>query len=601
MIGLNDNSNDSCLVCGPIQVITVTEPIKDINDIEIYDNCNKIYNKKEKILKYAYSLDSVCWSCWMDYDTVISNTIGLNSDFFVRFQIRGQLGSLYIKGEDNIYNKSTEWSSSLLSGFNFNNSACSVSSNPNQYNPYANMDCAIGLQQQLTETVGCMFGIPCYYFKVSGVKGSADITFKEYALKSVIAVKQIKIIVPDGQMPSSKPEFADFGLDWQTDFNTEIPKGMFASAFGNKVQPTEGDFVYIPMMKRMWMVNEAYEEKSEGLMWIATTFKLALVKYQDDMSVDKAVNDIYTGNNIEDIVSDIVKNKYEDLFGNDETIGSSETATQPIKERPDSFVPVFESDATRSYVNIKPTEIKNSNYQNNIESLYYKGTLIADSYYDFTLNDIINSDNIILDCNNTERIEYQHQYCGSELTLSFLIYIDENGINNIYQQKILNINNDNDNILFSINNIQLHYNINKETNIVNIYNIQDKKLNISIEYNKWYFIVFRYSKNLNMSDISVSEYTHKQNIPLYKLNKVHYYFDIDNMNTISSKYNTEFNVYPKQHVIIYNIPGFITNIKLYDIYNNDISELLMQLPTSEHLLINDVCRPIMGLLGVENF
>lgn len=598
MIGLNDNSNDSCLVCGPIQVITVTEPIKDINDIEIYDNCNKIYNKKEKILKYAYSLDSVCWSCWMDYDTVISNTIGLNSDFFVRFQIRGQLGSLYIKGEDNIYNKSTEWSSSLLSGFNFSNSACNTgSSNPNQYNPYTNMDCAIGLQQQLTETVGCMFGVPCYYFKVSGNKDSADITFKEYALKSVIAVKQIKIIVPDGQMPSSKPEFADFGLDWQTDFNTEIPKGMFASAFGNKVQPTEGDFVYIPMMKRMWMVNEAYEEKSEGLMWIATTFKLALVKYQDDMSVDKDVNDIYTGNNIEDIVSDIVKNKYEDLFGNDEPIGSGETASQPIKERPDSFVPVFESDATRSYVNIKPTEIKNSNYQNNVESLYYKGTMIADSYYDFTLNDIINSDNIILDSNNTERIEYQHQYCGSEMTLSFLIYIDENSINNIYQQKILS----DDNILFSVNNIQLHYNINKESNTVNIYNIQDKKLNISINYNKWYFIVFRYSNKLNLSDISASEYTHKQNIPLYKLNKVHYYFDIDNMSTISSKYNTEFNVYPKQCVIIYNIPGFITNIKLYDIYNSDMSELLMQLPTSEHLLINDICRPIMGLLGVEQF
>lgn len=592
---LRGNNTDLCGSCVPIQVITVNEPVKDINDVKIYNNCNNIYNKET--LKYAYSIDSVCWSCWMDYDTAYGNTLKLESDFFVRIQVQGQISKLLIKDENNIYNISTNYSTSLLSGFNF--SVTCDNTNPNQYNPYANMDCAVSLQQQLTETVSCMFGIPCYYFKVSGNKDSADITFKEYALKSVIAVKQIKLIIPDGTMPSSKPEFADFGLDWQTDFNTEISKGMFASAFGNKAQPTEGDFIYIPMMKRMWMVNEAYEEKSESLMWIATTFKLALVKYQDDMSVDKDVNDIYTNNNIEDIVSDIVKNKYEDLFGTDEIIGSGETVSEPVKARPDSFVPVFESDALRSYVNIKPTEIKNANQQSNIDSLYYKGTLIADSYYDFTLNDIINvQGGINIDPNDTKRIEYIEQYCGTELSVSFLIYIDSNSINNIYQQRLLSEIN---NTLLSLGNIKLCYDINADNLSVSIYNIQDKKLSISINTDKWYFITFRYSKKMNLSDISASEYTHNQNIPLYKLQKYHYYFDIDSKTEIVSKWNNEMSVSSKQSVFIYNIPGCITNIKIYDNYQDDISELLMQLPSSEHLLINDTCRPIMGLLGVKMF
>ena len=101
------------------------------------------------------------------------------------------------------------------------------------------MECALSLQQKLAETVACLFGIPCYYFKVDGVKSSEGITFKEYCLKSVTSVKQIKLMVKDGTMPSSNREFADFGLDFNTDWETEITKVMFPNAFGNDVQPTE--------------------------------------------------------------------------------------------------------------------------------------------------------------------------------------------------------------------------------------------------------------------------------------------------------------------------------------------------------------------------
>ena len=76
-------------------------------------------------------------------------------------------------------------------------------SRENLYNPYANMDCAIGLQQQMVENVACMFGIPIYYFKLSPEATSGDITFKEYTLMNVADVKQIKMIVTDNQMPSS--------------------------------------------------------------------------------------------------------------------------------------------------------------------------------------------------------------------------------------------------------------------------------------------------------------------------------------------------------------------------------------------------------------
>lgn len=566
--------------CTPVQIININEPIHSIDDIII----NKTKNCKYKMnmLKFAYSLDTLCYSCYMDYNSILSNTIDITSDFFIRIQIQGPVYSIQLKDYDtNEFVQTNNWSTSISSDFNFvscdaSNSSSSLSSNI--YNPYTNMDCAIKLQQQLAETVACMFGIPIYYFKVSGVKDSADITFKEYALKHVTSIKQIKIVIKDGQMPSSKPDFNDFGIDWQSDWEVEITKGMFATAFGNTEQPTEGDLIYIPMMKRMWMVNEAYEEKNEALMWVATTFKLALVKYQDDAMVDKGET--------EDIINDIVKNKYEDLFGDQEGIDSGVEATEPVEALPDNMTPVFESDACRKYIDVNSIDIKNANQNANIQSIYYKGTLIADSYYEYNVNfnyNINNSSNVV--------IEYQRMYCGDMFTISFLFNPTEHILEN--EQTIL----------FSIGHIKLVCFYDKESKKLSLSNINNNKLSLDIDsLNEWYLIVFRCSKEMNLSDLSIYKYKYPNNIPTYKLQKYHYYIDIDNGQTITSNYNNELYVSTKSPIRIYNIYSFkITNIKVFDIYVDNVSEIMMQYPTNQHLIINDTARPIYGLLGVKEF
>lgn len=574
--------------CAPVQVITVNEPVNSIDDIIIYksgtaESGGCVYGTSE--LKYSHSIDSVCWTCWNSYDDELSQTIDVKTDFFLRFQVKGQVSSLYIKETNGNYIKTYNYSSSILSGFNFTGCSLDSASNPNQYNPYANMDCAIGLQQQLSETVACMFGIPIYYFKVSGVKDSADITFKEYALKSVTSVKQIKMVIKDGAMPSSKPDFNDFGIDWQSDWEVEITKGMFATAFGTTEQPTEGDMVYVPMMKRMWQVNEAYDEKNDSLMWMSTTFKLALVKYQDEAMVDKETN------GFENVINDIVKNKYEDLFGDQEGLDSGIEASEPVEARPDNMIPVFESDSCRKYISVKETNIINANSSADAESmsLYYKGTLIADTYYDF--NDKTN-----VDVNNPVRIEYQRQYCGDELSVSFIIKLDENSIANVKS----------DGTVLSIGNVKLKYKVNgavnkNEKTTVSLYIINNKKLEVTLNLGSWYLIVFRTSKSLNVSDLSAYIYTYPQSIPLYKLRKFYFYIDIDNGEVITSKWSAEFNVSTKCSIRIYDIGGQITNIKVADSYIYNVSDLMMQYPTNQHLLVNDTARPIFGLLGVKMF
>ena len=541
--------NISCLDgCSPPQVLNISMAINDISVIEIFNNCDCKYDKDQ--LQYAYSLDNICWTCYMSYNDILKSTVNLKQDFYVRIKIPNTIG--YITINDNI---SHDYTTQLFQGFDFKLENCgSITSNT--FNPYANLDCAISLQTQIAETVACMFGVPIYYFKLSPNQGSKDITFKEYTLMDVEAVKQIKLIIKDGQMPSSKPEFAEFGLDWQSDWETEISKGMFATAFGVNAQPLEGDLVYIPMMKRMWMVSGSYEEKNDSLMWNSTTFRVTLVKYQEKGSVDLG--------DAESLVDSFVKNKYEDLFSDEENVDSGFDSVEAPLYSANNLYAVFESDATRKYVSCNNVNIMPHN-------TYYKNTLISDSKYEFT-----NS--------SAQTIVYQRQYCGKEGACSF-IFCANATLNNI-STKIIEIGD-------------VKINVEQNTKVVLYLNkYPDNK--IILETGKTYLVIFRWSKVLNYAELSAFLYTYNQNVPKYKLSPAHVYYDIDNP---SGKhilnYSVELEQEKKKDVLLNSINGWITNIKLFDVYIDDISTLMQMYPTHQHLIINDTARKLLDLPGVS--
>jgi len=540
--------NSTCNICNIPQYVNLSLPINDISTLKVYDDCNCEYSKDK--LQYAYSVDNLTWSCDMSYDDALSNTIEFNQDFFVKIKLSGIVGKVEIDGK-----QITDYSTSLVGCFQFD-----AQESSSTFNPYANMENAISLNQQLAETVSQIAGIPCYYIKLSPNQGSKDITFKEYTLMNVEAIKKVKIVIADNQMPSSKPEFSDWGLDWQTDWEVEVTKGSFATAFGNTAQPMEGDLVYIPMMKRMWMVNGAYEEKKDAFMWVATTFKLTLVKYQEKDSVDLG--------DAQGFVDNLVKTKYEDLFGedNNNTYDSNEAALESPKFAGNKLYNVFTSDATRKYITCDSLDIRKND-------LYFRGTLISDSMYEFLTQTM------------QSRIVYQQKYCGDELALSFIIkpeiatYEFENSLLKIGNVKIM--------IKQNISETLLYLNVNPN-------------IKLQLTEHSWYFIIFKWNKKLNSIDAHAYRYKHNEKIPIYMLASQHYFFDIDNPSDESqSKYTDELVITEKSDIEINNFFGSITNFKLFDLYNDNISELLMMYPNHQHLMINDTARRIVDSDGVK--
>ena len=535
--------------CAPFQIITfdIAYSFDDIQNIKIYNSSSELYDVAG--LAYSYSVDGVCWSCFVSLKNMNKLIINIKTDIYIKIKLQGGINAVKLNNCD-ILNYKTQ----LDSEFNLT----TTPGNQNTYDPYANMECAIGLQQQLTETISSMFGLPCYYFKLSPNANSKDITFKEYALMNVESVKQLKIIVEDGQMPSVKPDFADFGFEFQTDWETEIAKGAFATAFGINAQPMEGDLIYIPLMTSMWMVNEGYEEKNTGLMWRASTFKVALVKYQEKDMVDLG--------NTQKMVDELINTQYLDLFGDEENLDADSNAVSAPKYAADNQVAVFESDATRKYMTCDPITI------NSIDKLYHNSTLISDNHYEFKNPDTTKS-----------QIIYQRKYCGDECTISFIVkpYMAN------YEGNVFTIGK-----YFAIKIKQLN-------GVTTIYVNKDaEQLKLNIDTDNTYLIVLRWSKSLNIIDFSAYKYTYNQNIPEYKLNNSAYYFDLQNPVQVISRYNDEFTISSKSDIAVEGFYGWLTNVKLFDVYDNDMSEIIQTYPNHQHLLVNDTARKLVDNTGV---
>jgi hypothetical protein len=486
----------------------------------------------------------------MSYDDCLSNTVDLDSDFYLKIKVNGPVCSVTVDGDNADYNVQ------LVQGFNFNNET-----NSNTYDPYANMEGALQLQQALAENVSNIVGIPIYYFKLKPEANSKDLTFKEYTLMNVDSVKQIKMVIQDGVMPSSKPEFAEWGMDFQNDWEPEITKQSFATAFGINAQPMEGDFIYVPIMGRMWMVNGAYEEKNGSLMWQATTFKVMLSKYQEKDSVDLG--------DTETMVNSFVKNKYEDLFGEDDfnTLDSEFNALDAPVYAANNLYSVFESDATRKYVTCDTINIRNN------EKLWYKGALISDSQYNFITPNVMST------------VIYQSQYCGDTYTVSFIIHPHTLA------------NDDYENQLFAIGTFKIM--IHQHATKCDLYLNKNKNCKLELNSDDTYFVVLHVNKQLNMLNFTAYRYAYNTNVPKYKLQNVHYYFDIDNpVAMYNAMYDIEYQIMEKSQVSVHGFYGTITNIKLFDVYNDNISEVLQMYPTHQHLLINDTARKILDGNGV---
>jgi hypothetical protein len=530
--------------CGIKRILKFNQAITT-KSIKIIDNAN--LNVTDACM-YSWSNDSVCWTAWTQYDNYLRITKRLDSDFYLRILISTGLSKVIL---DNCI--TSDYTLSIDSSNPFIENFCD---NTNLFQPYNNLDCAIQLQQQLADSVACMFGIPAYYFRTVPKHETADYTFKEYVLHNVDSVKQIKLVVKDGTMPSSNPKLTEFDFDWETDWETEISKTHFATAFGDDAYPKYGDFIYIPMMHRMWDVNAAYDEKNEGLMWRSTTWKLQLVKYSDSTAYNK--------NDFDEFIDTLIPQTYENTFGQIEQIEQ-----ERISQSPQVSAPMFA--ATNLYDIFMEDAIRKQYTKNDIA--------IIDKQYNHNSNVV--GRNMYRFKNENGCITYQKGICGDNGTLMFIVETP-GSFSGTLERDIIQFGNLRINMKYDNKNV--------------FYLSCNSGLCAMLEPFKSYMCIIRWNRGNYTISMEIYDYTHRMDIPIYRLRPEMYWFTFDNpVYSNITDYDLELSSTVELPCQIHAYPLQLTNIKYYNSYlENDVALAEASKYTTNHkcCVFNDLARPI---------
>lgn len=506
------------------------------------------------IYRYSWSVDGVCWSSWATYQQYVNIASQLESDFYLRVLFEGPVANAYINCAP-----TTDYNISIPA-HEPGGIACD---DPNLFNPYANMDCAIQLQQQIADSVICIFGIPVYYFRTDPDVSTADYTFKEYTIHNVVDCKQIKLMIADGQMPSSNPKLTELDFDWELDWETEVSKTQFAVAFGDNVFPKARDFLYIPMMKRMWEVNAAYDEKKDGLMWRSTTWKLALVKYNGSTNVKSG--------DFESIIDTFIDKKYQETFGNIE---------QKEQERETGYLQVASP-------RFAATNLYNIFMEDSIRKSYTKDDAsIVDKLY--CNHNTVVSRNIYKFKNGNGCITYQKGYCGESGMISMIIETPGH-LEGDMGKEIAEFGP----IVFEVG-----------------YDEQDKSFRLGVEGLiaeiqpfSTYLVTYRWNRNTYTRELKIYKHIHRTDFPIYMLKPEQFWFDIENpVAELIDKYNNDYVVSIEEPCQIHPWPLCMTNIKLYvgELTNDEtIKEALKYTTTDDRCVFADLARPINSGRGYD--
>ena len=527
--------------CPIKRIVQLTNPIQS-SPIRIIDETNTDVTLS---CSFSWSTDTICWTNWVDYNTYISITKNIESDFYLRILISGSLNQVIINGVDTTcYSICIDSTNPFLSDF------CGSQT---LFQPYNNLDCALLLQSQLSDSIICMFGIPVYYFKVQPREDSIDYTFKEFKMHDVVDVKQVKLMIQDGQLPSSNPKLNEFDFDWEVDWETEISKNQFAKAFGDNAYPTSNDFIYIPMMKRMWEVNAAYDEKQEGLLWRATTWKLQLVKYND------AKNVISEG--FDDIIDNWITNTYEEKFGIPEEHEQRSTGGDAIdapKYAANNLYNIYKEDAMRKQIS--------SSISFNDVTICHRNNIVARNEYIFASPD--------------DMVIYQNGICGDSGTIEFIIET-------------------NDKFDKSINKTILQFGEIDIKLIGSRLNVLD--MNVNLDPNSIYMVIYRWDRKRYIVELNVYKQTCRSDLPKYSIRPEMYYFDFEKpVYEHTREYFNDYSLSQPKHCQVLGWPLKMSNIKLYNTYmtrEDAILESIKYTTTHQNCIINDLARRVNDRRG----
>jgi hypothetical protein len=102
-------------------------------------------------------------------------------------------------------------------------------------------------------------------------------------LYTVNDVKDIKILLPDNNIPDNAINFLPYDMDFGESLEVHIVREHFHRAFGDDNLPEQKDYIYFPLLDRIFEVHSCYLFRD--FMADQVYYKLSLYKWQDKLNV----------------------------------------------------------------------------------------------------------------------------------------------------------------------------------------------------------------------------------------------------------------------------------------------------------------------------
>lgn len=275
---------------------------KDIKSISGFDCIVKNedennYYKKE----FRYSVDKILWSDYKELTNKNLSKISVSPILYIQYKFT-KIGSddvelsvesitLDVEYMNNIQSPipACYWNTPAGQGTGGNCCKpqivydCGCGDGKNLFNPYA-LGNSLSIYQQMCKLVSNMFGICCLYFKTEADKRSRDVVLKEYSLENVVDKKNVKVLIPDNQLPTREIQFNSMMMDYPVQFEVHIVKQEFWNVFGEGTHPDPHDYLYFQSyMNKMYRVDSVSEPDDFG--YLGTYWRVSLTPYEQMSSV----------------------------------------------------------------------------------------------------------------------------------------------------------------------------------------------------------------------------------------------------------------------------------------------------------------------------
>lgn len=347
-----------------------------------------------------------------------------------------------------------------------------VECDENLFNPYA-LSKPTNLYKQMSDLSTNMFGHMVKYFRVEPDQRSRDVILMEYSLYNVKDSGEFKIMVPGNEMPSTEFKFDIYGMGFE-DFEVHVTRTQFESAFGANKSPRSRDYLYFPLMNRMYEVSAV--SFADEFNMNMTYWRVMLKKYENRTS------SIHTDSVVEQELDDLITG-IDEVFG--EEIQQEYTKVTKPEQYQTVFSPVGDGirDRIHNNITILDTEIRN------------KWTIISKNTYDLSsISDV-----------GIEAVVYKRKSTlSTDENLAVTMWFKPNFtaanpsavlLDGLMDNKGLKISTTNENIFVQINNDTHQFTYNSPVNSEAWYGIV---FNLNNKFNQISTSVYRLDPNSNL-------------------------------------------------------------------------------------------------------